>query len=79
MNRIILILGIIIGLSIISGCETIQTITEKDAIEDNNDTSIYKAQLKCTKLPLMADLTRSYTNRTYIEDGKPCTKIQGTQ
>ena len=28
----------------------------------------------CTKLPLMADLSKSYINRVYIEDGMPCTK-----
>jgi len=67
MNRIILILGIITGLPIISGCETIQAMTENEVVEENNNAiSIHEAQPECTKIPLMADLTRSYTNRIYI-------------
>jgi len=68
-----------IGFPLISGCETIQAMTGNEVTEENNNAiSVFETQPECTKLPLMADLTRSYTNRIYIEDGKPCTKLQST-
>lgn len=68
------------------GCETTQSqydeITETEVSADYEDyvqvSSLEPEISYCTKAPLMADLTKSYQNRIYIEDGKPCTKKRRT-
>ena len=67
--KIVSILSALVIMATLSGCETTQSK------EDGLVEIVYVPAVPyCTKLPLMADLTKSYQNRVYIEDGKPCTK-----
>ena len=72
MNNIIITLSILGLLVLLTGCETTQ---QKDEV--NIEVVYIPAVQICTKIPLMADLTKSYKNRVYIEDGQQCTKSRG--
>jgi hypothetical protein len=77
-NRLTLLSCTVFFLTL-SGCETTQqnlSSLDEEKTDDNRIEvePVYVPDVHyCTKMPLVTNLTQSYNNRVYLEEGKPCT------